>query len=164
MSKSTIAVPVSVPRFMRAAPWSVLVVALALAPTPGLAADSGQSKTVSGLTLFLGVVPAEVIRGHPKAHPERQAHGGPPSGAHAYHLVVAIFDAESGARVEDAKAWARVSSLGLAGPHRRLEPMRIADTTTYGNYFDLPGKGPYRIVVDVERPEGTVSVEFAYDH
>jgi hypothetical protein len=126
--------------------------------------DRNLAKTAGGLTAYLGIVPAEILRGHDRIHTEAQAHGGAPRGPHAYHVTVAIFDAATGARIGDAKVAARVSSLGLAGPRKVLEPMKIADTVTYGNYFDLPGKGKYRIDVEVERPQGRVKFEFAYEH
>ncbi len=152
--------------FFGAPRLSALLIGLALAFAPGVgtAADQGQGKTVSGLTVYLGMVPAAIVRGHPSRHPEAQAHDGPPRGQHVYHVVVAIFDATSGARVEDAKVSARVSSLGLAGPRRPLEAMRIADTITYGNYFNLPGKGLYHIDVEIERARGAVRFEFSYPH
>lgn len=143
-----------------------LLIVLALVAVPSIAAalDLGQTKTAGGLTAYIGMMPAEIVKGHAPSHPEVQAHGGAPSGAHEYHLVVALFDAASSARIGDVKVAARVSSLGLAGPRKVLEPMQIAGTITYGNYFDLPGKGPYRIDVEVERPQGVVRFEFAYDH
>lgn len=142
----------------------IAILALACVPTYASAADHEHTKTASGLTVYLGMVPAQIVRGHPGRHPEAQAHGGTPRGEHVYHLIIAVFDAASGARVEDAKVSARVSSLGLSGPHRDLEPMKIAGTVTYGNYFNLPGRGRYRIDVAVERPQGTVAFDFAYDH
>ena len=143
-----------------------LLIILALVAVPSIAAALylGQTKTAGGLTAYIGMMPSEIVKGHAPSHPEAQAHGGAPRGVHEYHLVVALFDAASGARIGDAKVAARVSSLGLAGPRKVLEPMQIADTTTYGNYFDLPGKGSYRIDVEVERPQGVVRLEFAYDH
>ena len=143
---------------------AALLAALAWPPTLGFAADVGQSQTVAGLTVYIGIVPAEIVRGHPGAHPEAQAHGGPPQGAHEYHLIVAIFDAATGTRVENAKVGARVSSLGLAGSRKVLEPMKIADTVTYGNYFDLPGRGAYTVEVEIERQQGTVRAKFDYGH
>lgn len=142
----------------------IAILTLAGVPTPVSAEDHEHSKTVSGLTAYLGMIPAQVIKGHSWQHPEVQAHGGPRRGEHVYHLVIAIFDTASGARVEDAKVTARVSSLGLVGPTRALEPMKIADTVTYGDYFNLPGRGRYRIDVAVDRSQGTVRFEFAYDH
>lgn len=143
-----------------------MAVVLAFVGMPGIAtaADADQTKTAAGLTAYVGLMPAAIVWGHPKTHAETRMHGGPPTGAHAYHLTVAIFDATTGARIEDAKVAARVSSLGLLGPRKALEPMKIADTITYGNYFDLPGKGAYRINVQVERPQGTVVFEFNYEH
>lgn len=143
---------------------TVLALSLASVPMSGLAADQGQSKTAEGLAVYLGVMPAEIVKGHPRQHPEAQAHGGPPSGEHAYHFVVAVFDVASGARIEDAKVTARVSSLGLTGPQRSLDPMKIADTVTYGNYFNLPGRGPYRVEVQIGRPRVTAKVTFDYVH
>jgi hypothetical protein len=146
--------------------WCAGVLGAAVLWMPGaaVALDAGQTKTAEGLTVYLGAMPAEIIRGHPTSHPEGGVHGGPPRSPHSYHLVVAIFETATGARVSDAKVVARVSSLGLAGVRKPLEPMHIADTITYGNYFDLPDKERYRINVEVERPQGTVRFEFAYDH
>lgn len=164
MSGSTCTVPTAIPRRAKTTLRALLVIALTFLPALGFAADTGQSKTASGLTVYLGMMPAAIIGGHPKGHAEAQAHGGPPRGQHAYHVVLAIFDAASGARIENVKVTARVSGLGLAGPRKSLEPMRIADTTTYGNYFDLPGKGPYRIDVEIEQAQRTVKFEFRYEH
>jgi hypothetical protein len=144
-----------------------LWLALAIAGTIGLAtAASAQerTKTAGGVRVYLGIIPSEIVRHHAPSHPEATAHGGPPRGAHSYHLIVAIFDAATGDRIENAKVAARVSSLGLTGPRKVLEPMKIADTVTYGNYFSLPGTGQYRIDVEVERLQGQVKLEFAYGH
>jgi len=149
-------------------PWllGTLLIALALSCiSPGaFALDTGQTKTVGGLVVYLGAIPAEIVKGHPSSHPEIRMHGGPPRGRHEYHLVVAIFDGASGARVEDAKLSARVSAIGLVGSTKALEPMQIAGTTTFGNYFDLPDKGLYTINLVIERPRGTVRVNFVYEH
>jgi hypothetical protein len=53
-------------------------------------------------------------------------HGHVPKGPHEYHLVAAVFDAATGARVSDAAVTAEVSGLGLSGSKRKLEPMQIA--------------------------------------
>lgn len=146
---------------------AVMALALVLvlaAPGASFATHSGQNATKAGLTVYIGLMPAEIVRGHPPSHAEAQAHGGAPRGAHQYHVVVAVFDAGTGARIENAKVVARVSALGLAGSQKTLEPMKIADTITYGNYFDLPGSGKYQIVVEIERPQGAAKFEFPYDH
>lgn len=143
---------------------AVLTLGLAWIPAVAWSFDTGQAKTVDGLTIYIGAIPAEIVKGHPESHPEATMHGGAPSGSHEYHLVVAIFDAKAGTRISDAKVFAHVSSLGLVGPRKALEPMKIEDTVTYGNYFDLPDKGFYTIDLEIKRPTGTIKVGFSYEH
>ena len=127
---------------------------------------SDYTRTAGGLTVYLGVVPAEIIRGHPSAHPERKMHGGPPRGPHQYHVIAAIFDAASGTRISDATVMAKISGLGLSGPETTLEPMKIADTTTYGTFVYLPGTDLYTITLTIQRPGSMqpVVLDFKYDH
>jgi hypothetical protein len=132
-----------------------------------MAADSPYHRQVDGLSVYLGVLPAALVeRRHPAAHPEGAMHGGPPRGQHAYHVMVSVFDDETGERVEDLEVEARVTPLGRAAIARRLEPMSMADTITYGNYFNLATSGPHRIRVSLSR-HGVAdrsTVEFTYDH
>lgn len=121
---------------------------------------AGQDyKTDGGLTVYLGVIPAELVKGPPM-------HGGAPRHGHQYHIVAAIFDAATDARVSDAAVTAQVSGLGLAGSSKTLEPMQIANTTTYGDFFDLPGADIYTIRLTIRRPGSTrpVVLDFKYDH
>lgn len=136
---------------------------IAMLASAAAAADMPQHQTADGMDFYLGVVPAAIARGHPKTHPEAQMHGGVPAGA--YHVMVAVFDAASGARVANLEATARVSGLGLVGPRKALEPMVVGDGVTYGNYFALPGRDLYQIVIEARRPGAApVRVEFTYDH
>lgn len=130
------------------------------------AADTDQSKTAGGVTVYLGVMPAEVVKGLPAgSSTERPMHGGVPKGPHEYHLVVAVFDAASGARISDATVTAEVSGLGLSGSKQKLEPMQIAGTTTYGGFVDLPGFDLYTVKLAVERSGASPAVlQFKYDH
>jgi hypothetical protein len=51
-------------------------------------------------------------------------HGGAPSGAHQYHIVVAMFDVKTGARIENARVTANVSGLAQVGAQNAaLEPI-----------------------------------------
>jgi hypothetical protein len=153
--------------------WTLLLMLLAALvwalPAPGAAtaADAGNHKIAQGLSVYLGVLPAALVgRGDMEDHPEAEMHDGAPGGGHDQHVMVAVFDAATGERVEDAIVEARVTPLGLAGVRRVLDPMVIADTITYGNYFTMRGDGPYRIAVSV-MPAGAprpVVLEFSYDH
>ncbi len=131
-----------------------------------IAADTDQSQTAGGLTVYLGVVPAEIVKGPAASgNTERPMHGRIPKGPHEYHVVAAVFDAASGARVSDAVVTAEVSGLGLSGTKKKLEPMQIAGTTTYGGFFDLPGFDFYTVRLTVERGEARPAVlQFKYDH
>jgi hypothetical protein len=131
-----------------------------------LAAETDQSKTAGGVTVYLGVVPAEIVKGLAAGDTtKRPMHGGIPKGPHEYHFVAAVFDATSGARVSDAVVTAEVAGLGLSGSKKKLEPMQIAGTTTYGGFFDLPGFDLYTVKLTVERSGASPAVlQFKYDH
>ena len=59
---------------------------------------------------------------------------------------------------------AKVLGLGLSGPQKILEPMKIADTITYGAFFNLPAD-LYTISLTVPRPGSQpVVLDFKYDH
>jgi hypothetical protein len=145
----------------------IVVPQVGLVPiSAAIAADTDQSKTAGGLTVYLGVVPAEIVKG-PSANgnAERPMHGRVPKGPHEYHLVAAIFDAASGTRVSDAVVTAEVSGLGLSGTRKKLEPMQIAGTTTYGGFFDLPGFDFYTVKLTVERGGASPAIlQFKYGH
>jgi hypothetical protein len=80
--------------------------------------------------------------------------------------MAAVFDAVSGKRLENAKVEVRVSLLGLAAVMRPLEPMQIAGTVTYGNYFTIRANERYRIVISINRGSDTkpVTLEFSHEH
>ncbi len=122
--------------------------------TPAAAAyAAGDQRTVDGYAIYLGVVAAAIVqRHHPPEHQEHRMHGGVPPGCGQRHVMVAVFDAATGARIDDAVVTATVGEAGLAPVRRRLEPMAIAGAISYGNYFTLSPPGRYRIEVHIVRP------------
>jgi hypothetical protein len=128
-------------------------------------AENGQSQTAGGLTVYLGVVPAEIIKGPPPHSAEPPMHGRIPRGAHEYHFVAAVFDAVTGTRVFNAAVTAQVSGLGLSGTKKKLEDGNRRHNNV-GGFFDLPGFDLYTVKLTVERPGGAppVILEFKYDH
>jgi hypothetical protein len=130
------------------------------------AAQTGEPKTSGGLTVYLGVVPAGIVKGPSPRSAEKPMHGRVPRGTHEYHVVAAIFDAATNARISDASVAAQVSGLGLSGPSKKLEPMEIVGTITYGAFFHLPGRDLYTVKLTVERPSSPrpVTFQFKYDH
>jgi hypothetical protein len=130
------------------------------------AAADALYRTADGLVVYLGILPAELIKGHRKSHPETTMHGGASRDAHEHHLISAVFDQATGNRVSDAAVTATVSGLGLAGQRITLEPMRIDETVTYGGFVDLPEKDLYTVKLEIRRRNqmAPVSVKFVYDH
>ena len=143
---------------------AVLLAVAALAWGPVRAASGGETTSAGGLTVYLGVVPAEIVKGPEPHSAERHMHGGTPRGSHEHHIVVAVFDSTSNARIEDATVTARISGLGLSGSQVTLEAMKIADTVSYGTYFNLT-PDLYSIRVTVQRTGSQpVVLDFKYDH
>lgn len=137
----------------------------ALLLTAAFAADSSQHQVVHGVAIYLGVFPAEMVLGHPRAHTEAQMHGGVPAGQHQQHVVVALFDNATGKRITGARVKANVSEIGLSGVRKKLDPMLIAGTVSYGNYFAMPAtRNPYRINVRIELPGAADAIEAQFDY
>ncbi len=116
------------------------------APTSVAYSAAGGSpsdyRSVEDYAIYLGVVPAAIAQEHPPDHPERKMHGGATWGRGQPDVMVAVFDAASGARIDDAVVTATVGEPGLPQVQRRLEPMLIAGAMSYGNYFALFATGP----------------------
>ncbi|PSC02412.1 hypothetical protein SLNSH_24250 [Alsobacter soli] len=116
------------------------------------------------LGVYLGIIPAQIARRHPSEHPEATMHGGPAEGRDM-HVVVAIFDA-AGNRVEDAEVSDAIAEVGQVGRRRaRLEPMKIADTITFGAFVAMFRSGRQSIEVENRRPGSSAvqTASFTYD-
>lgn len=121
------------------------LVSLNISAVAGDAPETPQ--VVDGVAIYLGVIPAQIVQGHPNKHPEATMHGGVPKRGHRDHVVVALFDNDTGRRIENAQVTGSVKEIGLSTEQKKLEPMRIADSVTYGNYFDMPDDNLYHIKV-----------------
>lgn len=130
----------------------------------GWADDQSQYKVADGIDVYYGIVPAAIVRGHSKAHPEGSMHGGPQG--NEVHLVVALFDAATSARIENAKVGARILPLGAGGPTRSLQIMPIAGAVSYGEFFPLAPGDRYEIHLKIQRPgtDRVSVVDFVYDY
>jgi cytochrome c5 len=132
--------------------------------SPGASAVTGQDFAVLGGTaVYFGVVPGDAIRRHPKEYPQK-VYGVPPSGLAQYYVTVALFDTASGQRIEDAVVKARVATAAGAGPEKTLEPMTIANSRSYGNYFAMGGTGPYKITVHIRRPGSSDAIQAQFEY
>lgn len=136
-----------------------LLVVFILAPSDVAAAtesrighrvETGSHQQVNGIDIYIGVVPARIAGEHQLTHEERTMHGGAPTGKDEYHLIVALFDS-NGKRITNADVTATIAELGMSGPRKTLQPMRIGEATSFGNYFRLRGKGIYRVSIEIRR-------------
>lgn len=141
--------------------WKAALVLLTMAVLNPIAAAAGAPENfqvVDGVAIYLGVMPAQLVQGHPAMH------GGVPARRYDDHVVVALFDNATGRRIEDAQVTAAVMELGLGSQWKTLEPMRIAEVVTYGNYFDMPREGAYSIQVRIRRPGHPQLIEVMFTH
>lgn len=144
-----------------------LVAVMVLSPQLLHAADPAppaDNQTVDGTRIYLGVIPSAMIRGHPREHSETSMHGGIPPDDAMYHVLVSLFDSQSGQRIVDAEVRATVAEPGLTGEAKALELMAIAGTQTYGNYFRMLGPGPFTIRAVVRRPGRAQAIEVRFLH
>lgn len=130
-----------------------------LASSVASAADPSGYKAIDGLTLYYAVIPAEMVRGHPKEHAEATMHGGIPKAKHSHHVMAALFAGKTLERVTDAEVTATVGEVGLAGTQKRLEPFTVAEALTYGNYFEFSPLTTYVIEFTIRRPESSKVVK-----
>jgi len=145
----------------------LVIALLASGNSVNAADDAAQYKQSQGLAVYLGVLPAAMVKGHDPGHAESTMHGGAPAGSHEYHLLGAVFEESSGLRIVDAEVIATITGLGHVGGTRlHLEPMRIDDTVTYGNFINFPGADLYTIKLSVRRHDAShpIAFEFSYDH
>ena len=140
-------------------------VVLLTSPVFTIGAEETNYRVVDNVRIYLGVIPAPMVRGkHPATHTETSMHGGIPSGADEYHILIALFDERTGERISNAAMTARVAEVGLSGEKKALEPMQIAGTTTYGNYFTMKGTGVSRINVVVRIPGVPRDIDVTFQH
>jgi cytochrome c5 len=127
------------------------------------AAPDPSHKSVAGMEVYLGVLPAEELRtGHGGADAQKKMYGGIPSGKGYYLVNVTLREAGTKAEIKGAQIEARVANL-LTGETRKLEAATINGGVSYGNYFKMPGKDPYTVVLQVLKPGAGRAIEVKFD-
>lgn len=143
----------------------LLITALSLGLGDRAIAEEG-TVTAEGITAYFGVVPAALARDAANMHGrvERDAHGLPVVSVDDHHVVVALFDAASGDRITQATVMATKRSSGGSVQRKALEPMEIAGTVTFGNFFGLDPKQTHEFSVEVNLPprEAPIQMSFRY--
>ena len=134
----------------------------AVAPAP--AKPPGDLKTVGRTEIYLGLLPAEVLRSYPKDSVERAMHGGVPSGAGQYHLNVSVIDAVSKAPISGARVEVKIEDPGISSEAIPLEAITINSMPSYGNYIQLKRKTQYSFIVRVRTPNSAQPIEATFAH
>ncbi len=151
----------------RRAPLAVAAATLMMVFSREGMADTDNGYVLDhGIAIYYATIPAEIIRGHPQEHPETTMHGGIPRSPHAYHVMVALFDAQTLQRITDADVMADIAEAGFAGEKKRLEKFTVADAVTFGIYFEMRPNIGYRIKITVKTPgsKDEAHVEFQFKH
>ena len=130
---------------------------------PGSANPNHRS--VGGVDIYLGFIPAKNLQGLPKDSPERAMHGGIPRGAGHYHVNVSLYDKENRSPVNDARIQLQYGQPALATFTTRLEPMAIG-SGSYGNYIrpKTNASNPYLITLRIDRPGARDPIEATFEH
>lgn len=137
--------------------------AAAVAAAPAMRAD-GMHKVIAGTEIDLGIVSAESIRArHPTPDYESSMHGGIPSGKAYYHLNISLRNSDNKAAIKDAEVEARVANPVTGVETKKLELMEIGSAISYGNYFRMPEKTPYTIMVQVRKQGSSQAIEAKFD-
>lgn len=118
--------------------------------------DDPTHKSIGGVDIFIGIVPAEIIKGRNLAK-EMNMHGGNIRGGNLYHLVVALFDTKTRERISEANIKANISVPGSSGSTKKLEKMEINNTVSFGNYYAFPKTAPYYIGLTLDIPGKNVN-------
>ena len=152
-----------------ATPGALLLAAAIGAAAPAGAGVVNAARTIDSTIVYLGIVPAALTRNHPGDVTGTVMHGGTTNRSiHNVHVMVAVFDRATGARIGNARVRARF--LGDRGRKwsLQLQPMTVNAALTYGGYTNLGADEAPIVYIDVERPVArkarTVTARFEYAH
>lgn len=135
----------------------VVLLALVAAPLTAQAADASWHHESASYHVYLGVVPASLIKSNPVlVDGDKTLHKDDNVSDSNEHVLVSIFRKPNNERVLNATVIARVGAKKLLGGdkiEKPLEKMQTSGVITYGNYFSMPKKGEYEIVVRIYEPQ-----------
>ena len=127
------------------------------------AASDPSHKSIAGMEIYLGVLPAESLRARQAgSDAEKKLYGGIPSGSGYFLVNVTLRDSGTKTEIKDAQIRARVANL-MSGATKALEPATINDSVSYGNYFQMPGKDPYTVTLQIRKPGAARAIEARFD-
>jgi cytochrome c5 len=133
------------------------------APAKKAEAADPAHKSVGGMEIYLGVLPAESLRTrHAGTDADKKMYGGVPSGAGYFLVNVTLRDSATKAEIKDAQIEARVANP-MSGETRKLETATFNNSVSYGNYFRMPGKDAYTVTLQIRKAGAASPLEVKYD-
>lgn len=148
----------TVPIFMRRLAVSCTLVLMLFSSSQLYASHPQQHQVVNGIEIYLTIIPAEMLRGHPKEHPESNMHSQTRiSDNNQHHIMVTLFNSKNGMRLENASIKTNIVGADYKGPVKKLEFMVFGATWSYGNFFRIPLNGSYKIELEIQQ-EGVSKV------
>lgn len=148
--------------------FALLLAFLFGAPATVLAAETSSHRESANYHVYLGVVPASLIKANPVlVDGDKTLHKGDNASDSSEHVLVSVFRKPNNERVVNATVIARVGINKLlrgAKTEKPLEKMLTSGLVTYGNYFSMPKRGEYEIAVRIYEPnkDQADSVTFVY--
>jgi len=130
-------------------------------PAPAPSGDSTTHKLIEGIDVYLGVLPAEAMRAR-YAGADSKSQREIPSGGGYYYVSVVLRDRSTKAEIRDAQIEARVANL-MSGETRKLEAATINNSMSFGNYFQIPGRDPYTVTLQIRKPGAARAIEARFD-
>lgn len=147
-----------------------VILTLGLAVHPAFAKGNAFHEESKSYLVYLGVVPASLLEKAPSlVDQDKQLHGGvAEQSPSTQHVMVTVFRKDNNARVLNATVIAKVGRsklLGSKGGEKPLEKMVTSNAVAYGNFFDMPERGEYRIEVNIYETQksGSESVRFDFE-
>lgn len=133
-----------------------MLLTLVAAPLTAWAAEASWHQESASYHVYLGVVPADVIKANPAlVDGDKTLHKGDNPSDSSEHVLVSVFRKPNNERVLNATVIAGVGIKKLlrgAKAEKPLEKMLTSGLITYGNYFSMPKQGEYEIAVRIYEP------------
>ncbi len=143
---------------------------LGLAVQPAFAKGDAFHEETKNYLVYLGVVPASLLEKAPSlVDQDKKLHGGlAEQSPTTQHVMVTVFRKDNNTRVLNATVIAKLGRsklFGTNGGEKPLEKMITSNAVAYGNFFDMPERGEYRIEVNIYEPQksGSETVRFEYE-
>jgi hypothetical protein len=142
---------------------------LASAIAPATAGVRQSSQTVDDLTVYLGIVPAAITRGHRSEHAGEAGAGASLRSIHDIHVIAAVFSKNTGERIRNVTVSARFQGERGRAWIVPLRPMTVNDALTYGGFTSMGTNMNATVSIIVQRPSRTrrqraTVARFEYDH